>query len=92
MTEKEALQQMDIAIREDRERFFKIADTLHLQPKWADKAEELESLKQQWRDVTTQEGYPDVTHPLPLPDWFPAVNFASRFEGIADILDVSKKR
>lgn len=80
MDRNEILQRMDIAFKEDRERFFRIADTLHLQPKYAAHLEELESLKQQWRDAPQQEGYPNIAHPLSLPEWFPTVNFASSWE------------
>lgn len=80
MTEQELRTRMDMAIKEDRERFFKVADTLHLQPKYAVHLAELETLKQTWRDVTTLPDYPNITHPMPLPEWFPKVHFASRWE------------
>lgn len=80
MNKQELLNNMDLAIKQDRERFFKIADTLHLQPKYALYLIELEEIKQEWRDVTKQLDYPNITHPMPLPDWFPKINFASSFE------------
>lgn len=80
MTREEILKNMDVAIRQDRERFFRVADTLHLQPKYADKVFELDEIKQQWRDITGVPGYPNITHPMPLPEWFPTVHFASSFE------------
>lgn len=73
------LTRMDQAAREDRERFFRVADSIHLQPKYADHLDELETLKQQWRDMTQAENYPDIDFPLPLPEWFPTVHFASRW-------------
>lgn len=80
MNREEILKEMDLAFRQDRERFFKIADTLHLQPKYAEHLEELETLKQVWRDIPQQEEYPNFTHPIALPEWFPKVPFASRWE------------
>lgn len=77
---KQLLEQMDLAFKQDRERFFKIADTLHLQPKYKEHLDELEELKQKWRDAPEQEGYPNINHPIPLPAWFPKVNFASSWE------------
>ncbi len=77
MDREQILKRMDVAFRQDRERFFKVADTIHLQPKYAEHLEELETLKQTWRDIPQQKGYPNITHPLPLPEWFPKVNFAS---------------
>ena len=77
MTREEILIKMDIAIRQDRERFFKVADTIHLQPKYSDKLEELEVIKQQWRDITLLEIYPEIQFPLVLPEWFPKVKFMS---------------
>ena len=71
---------MDMAFREDRERFFKVADSLHLQPKYAEHLEELEVLKQTWRDVPQQSYYPEMKHPLELPTWFPKVAFASSWD------------
>lgn len=86
MSREEMLKEMDIAFRQDRERFFKVADTLYLQPKYAEHLEELEKLKQHWRDIPQQEGYPDIPHPLQLPAWFPKVNFASSWDSINDLL------
>ena len=80
MSEEKVLHRMDVAFREDRERFFKIADTLHLQPKYQNYLEELEILKQTWRDIPQQDGYPNFTHPISMPYWFPKVSFASRWE------------
>lgn len=80
MTYSEIINRMDIAFRQDRERFFKVADTLHLQPKYQEHLEELEALKQKWRDIPQQEGYPNFTHPIALPEWFPKVPFASSWE------------
>ena len=73
-------QRMDEAFREDRERFFKVADSLNLQPTYKVYSEELEALKQTWWDIPQQEDYPNFTHPIPLPEWFPQVRFASCWE------------
>lgn len=80
ITKEELFQRMDTAFKQDRERFFKVADTLHLQPKYAPYLEELEELKQKWRDIPQQEDYPNINHPMELPEWFPKVFFASRWE------------
>lgn len=80
MEKEKILKRMDLAIKQDRERFFKVADTMHLQPKYAIWHDDIENLKQQWRDVTKQNDYPNITHPIYLPKWFPTVNFASSFE------------
>lgn len=80
MTREQILKRMDVAFKQDRERFFKVADTLYLQPKYAEHLEEVEALKQAWRDIPQQADYPNITHPMPLPDWFPKVHFASSWE------------
>lgn len=80
MTEQEILARMDEAAKEDRERFFAIADTLHLQPKYHDRLEELEAEKQRWRDMTAMPEYPQIKWPMELPDWFPPVKFASLWD------------
>lgn len=77
MNEQEIIDRMIEASKEDRTRFFAIADTLHLQPKFQDKLTEIESIKQQWRDMTIIENYPLINFPLDLPVWFPEVRFAS---------------
>lgn len=77
MTLVELLQRMDEAFKEDRERFFKVADTLAVQPKYKERLEELEALKQEWRDIPQEEGYPNITHPRALPEWLPKIPFAS---------------
>ena len=77
MNKEYILKEMDLAFKQDRERFFRVADVLHLQPKYKEHLEELEELKQIWRDIPQQDGYPNFTHPIPLPKWFPKVKFAS---------------
>ncbi|MFI3175124.1 MAG: hypothetical protein R3Y53_08035 [Bacillota bacterium] len=72
-------ERMKLAILQDRDRFFAVADTLHLQPKYAEHLEELEVVKQQWRDITDLENYPHIDFPLALPDWFPDILFMSNF-------------
>lgn len=79
MTRQELIERMIVASKQDRERFFKVADTIHLQPKYAEHLEELELLKQQWRDMTDLPNYPEIKFPLDLPDWFPQVKFASKW-------------
>lgn len=93
MNRQEILNQMKLAIQQDRERFFKIADTLHLQPKYADKVAsgELEAVKQQWRDMTTLPDYPNITFPLHLPEWFPKVHFASNWVKDKHLEEMLKK-
>lgn len=73
-------QRMNEAIKEDRERFFQVADTLQYQPKYKDRLTEIEMIKQQWRDITTLSDYPNIDFPLVLPDWFPKVYFASKWQ------------
>ena len=87
MQKEKTLARMNEAAREGREAFFKVADTLHLQPKYADKLAELETIKQQWRDMTNMENYPEIDFPLALPEWFPKVKFFSNFKAshIADM-------
>ena len=77
MTEQEIRKDMDAAAKEDRERFFAVADTLHLQPKYAAYAGELAVIKQAWRDMTLLPDYPNINWPIALPQWFPKVAFAS---------------
>lgn len=78
--EQAIVNRMDEAAKEDRERFFKVADTLAFQPKYKDKIEEIEAVKQQWRDMTDLPDYPHISWPMALPEWFPTVKFASRWE------------
>lgn len=80
MKREQVLKNMDEAFREDRERFFKVADSLLFVPKFKDKLDAIEQLKQQWRDIPQQEDYPNFTHPVALPDWFPEVHFASSWQ------------
>lgn len=77
MTEQEILDRMVEASKEDRERFFAVADTLQFQPKYKDKLTDIETIKQQWRDMTDIPNYPQIKFPLELPAWFPKVHFAS---------------
>lgn len=80
MNKEEQLKFREEAFKEDRERFFKVADTLDKQPKYQEHIDELEQLKQKWRDITEETDFPNITHPLQLPNWFPKVYFASGFE------------
>lgn len=80
MSKEEILKRMDEAFKEDRERFFKVADTLLMQPKYEEHKEEIEELKQIMRDIPQQEDYPNITWPIQLPYWFPKVPFASSWE------------
>lgn len=77
MTREEILTRMDEAAKEDRERFFVVADSMTFQPKYTDKRDELEAIKQQWRDMTALPDYPQIKWPMERPEWFPVVKFAS---------------
>ena len=77
MTRQFLISLMILASKQDRERFFRVADTIHLQPKYKEHLEELEVIKQQWRDMTNLPNYPEIKFPLELPSWFPKVNFTS---------------
>ncbi len=79
MNREKIIEDMKLAILQDRDRFFAVADTLHLQPKYAEHLEELEEVKEQWRDITEMENYPHIDFPLALPEWFPEVLFVSNF-------------
>ena len=85
MNEQEIIAMMIQASKEDRDRFFAVADSLHMQPKFQDRLVEIETVKQQWRDMTDIENYPHIKFPLGLPIWFPKVKFASCWE--SDYLD-----
>lgn len=78
--EQKIVDRMDEAAREDRDRFFAVADTLTFQPKYKAREAEIEEIKQQWRDMTDLPDYPHIHWPMALPDWFPVVKFASRWE------------
>lgn len=91
MNKEDILKEMDLAFRQDRQRFFKVADSLYLQPKYKQYLEELEMLKQKWRDIPQQENYPNFTHPIPLPEWFPKINFASNWEKDVYIEEETKR-
>jgi len=80
MNREEILHNMDLAAKEDRERFFAVADTLHLQPKYSAHLTELEAIKQAWRDMTALPDYPNIDWPMALPEWFPKVPFASSWK------------
>ena len=54
---QEILSNMDEAAKEDRERFFAVADSMAFQPKHQEKREELEAVKQLWRDMTVLPKY-----------------------------------
>lgn len=77
LTRDEILVQMDLAAKQDRERLFAVTDGMRNQPKYADYLTELETVCQQWRDMTDLENWPEVAWPLELPEWFPEVKFAS---------------
>lgn len=80
MTREQIIERMMLASKQDRERFFKVADTIHLQPRYANYLSELEVIKQQWRDMTSLPNYPEIKFPLELPYWFPEVRFASNWD------------
>ncbi len=79
VTEEDLISRVKLAISQDRERFFRVADSIHLQPKYAEHLEELEIIKQQWRDIPQLKNYPYIAFPLELPLWFPQVKMFSRF-------------
>ena len=69
--------------REDRSRFFKKADVYAITNNLgltSEQVAELEASRQQWRDMTILQDFPDVDWPLPVPSWFPDCGFASRWE------------
>ena len=80
MTRNPIIERMIEASKEDRGRFFAVADTMHLQPKYKDNLVELESEKQKWRDMTSIANYPEIKWPLDIPDWFPTIHFASSWD------------
>lgn len=68
------------AAKEDRERFFKVADVFKMKDNIGltpEQIAELEEVKTQWRDMTALPGFPDIDWPLPIPEWFPNPHFAS---------------
>lgn len=72
-----------LAIKEDRERFFKKADVYVITNNRGlteTQIAELEVLRGQFRDVTSLEGFPDIDWPIKLPEWFPNPYFASSFK------------
>ena len=73
------LERMDKAAKQDRIRFFNVADTIHIQPKYTEHLTELETVKQAWRNMTALENYPKMAFPLDLPEWFPKVDFKSKW-------------
>lgn len=82
MDREQLLQNMNDAAKEDRERFFAVADTLHLQPKYREyvNSGELEEVKQYWRDMTALPEYPNIDFPIQLPEWFPKVRLTSSWK------------
>ena len=91
MTEIEIRKRMDEAFREDRARFFKVTDGMKNQPKYADKIDDIERVCQEWRDKPATEDYPNFTHPMPIPDYFPKVPFFSNWEKDIYISEELKK-
>lgn len=75
MIKEEVLKILDLAIRQDRERFFRLADPLIFQPKYKEHLDEIEKIKQQWRDLTKLPDYPNIDFPPSLPDWYPEWQF-----------------
>lgn len=69
------------ATKEDRERFFKATDYLRFVDKLTPEQEdELEDLRQWFRNMPELENYPYINWPPQLPDWCPNPHFASRWE------------
>lgn len=71
MTLDEIVQQMDKAFRQEREEFFRVADSLAFQPKYKDLLEDIERIKQEWRDIPQMEDYPNFNYPPKIPEYFP---------------------
>lgn len=71
------------ATKEDRSRFFKKADVYFITNNrglTSEQIEELETVRNQWRDMTLLPDYPDIDWPLSVPEWFPNCGFASKWE------------
>ena len=77
MTELEIRENMAQAFREDRERLFKVIDSMRPQPRFADKLTEIEAVAQEWRDKPSLLDFPNIDHPTALPIYFPSPHFAS---------------
>lgn len=87
MTEQQIRNVMTQAFREDRERLFKVIDAMRMQSKYADKSAEIEAIAQTWRDKPSEPDFPNFTHPMSLPTYFPNPHFASRWEKDTYIAD-----
>jgi hypothetical protein len=71
------------ASKEDRERFFKVADVYAITQNRGlseIQIEELEKARDEWRDMTNMKGYPDIDFPLPIPKWMNNPYFASSWK------------
>lgn len=80
MAYEDIINRMDLSFKEEREEFFAVADSLSFQPKYKDYAEEVEKIKQEWRDIPQKSEYPNIDFPPSLPSWFPKVRFFSSWE------------
>lgn len=89
---QEFLNLMAEAIREDRDRFFRVADALNFQPKYQPYLEELETIKQWFRDLPQQPDFPNIDWSPVLPEWFPKIPFASSFKKDAFIEEELKRK
>lgn len=75
----------DIAFKEDRERFFKEADKYnndYLKNQLTTAQQKaLENAKEEWRNMTDLENYPDIDFPLSVPDFMKVKLFSSHKKG-----------
>ena len=77
MTNEQKLKRMIEASKEDRERVLSFLDKLERVPKYKNLYESIQTLKQQWRDMTSLPNYPEIDFPLAKPDWCPKLPTAS---------------
>lgn len=90
MQEQKIRENMAQAFREDRERLFKVIDSMRFQPRFAEHLTEIEAVAQEWRDKPSLPDFPNITHPTALPSYFPSAHFCSSWkkdEYIQSMLD-----
>lgn len=76
----------DIAFKQDRERFFKVADEYesisYLNASLADdELKELEEARAAWRNMTDLTDYPDIDFPLHIPSFMKVKTFSTHKKG-----------
>lgn len=79
-TREQILKDMDLAFKQDRERFFRAVDAMYNNPKYEDNLVEIKEIAQTWRDIPNLPDYPNIKHPMELPEWFPEIQFCSMFD------------